>query len=401
MSRTISSLCIAGMASLALLTPSAAHAAGTGAQGDANAITVSLFGESGDSGTVRATNNGSGEQKTGDTTPELGLIGGQDLIRTGVLVQDAMATNDGTSVACAGIAGDESAVVRIGDNERCITEEGDINIDLVELDLTTLLDIEPIAGNESLGTVLGPLGTALEEEILTELQAGLDSFNEQGLTGALSAELGALEASCTYADGDAEGTTFLADLGLGLTVGEQNLSLITSDFDPQPAPNTKVVTELDAVANLLIDELEDSLRAELAGVAGVTDEVQTNIINAIITDELRAQVLQQVEDNLIDITLNKQDERGRSIRVTGLEAVVLPNAEENGAPAPLLDLDLANVGCGPFRGIPGTTDGAGNPVPTVVNAGEDSMPWAQSGLLGLMALLVGGGTVVALRRARS
>lgn len=402
MSRTISSLCVAGLASFALLTPTAAHAAPDGARGEANAVTLSILGESGDSGTVLATNDGTGEEKTGEEQPALTVLGGQDLIGAGILIQDAVARDNATSAACAGVTGDEGAVANIGEADRCISEEDNVSLDLDEVDLAALLDIELVTGTGTLGDLLGTLGEELEGQVLTELQAGLDAFTAAGLTGALGLELGALESACTYDNGQADGTTYLTDIGLNLTIGETTVPVIDEDYDPGPDPNTKPLSEFGAVVDLLVDELEASLSDELDDIALLTDPVQAQIL-AEITPQLEEQVLAQIEENLIDITLNKQTRQGSSIQVTGLEAIVLPTAEEGGAPAPLVELQLANVGCGPFAGAApgGPTDSEGNPVPTVVNAGEGSTPWMQGGLLGGLALLVAGGTVVGLRRARS
>ncbi len=110
-----------------------------------------------------------------------------------------------------------------------------------------------------------------------------------------------------------------------------------------------------------------------------------------------------MEENLIEVILNKQETSlgGRRIDVTGLYIRLLPAAEAAGAPAPLAQVELANVGCVPMAAagrVP--TDGAGNPVPTQVNAGSDVSGTFATSLLALLAALAALGTFLAVRRAR-
>lgn len=72
-------------------------------------------------GTVTASNDGtmaSPGTVTGNTTPALSILGGQTLLSVGVLVQQAVANNDGTSAACAGVVGN-GGLIQIGPGGGC------------------------------------------------------------------------------------------------------------------------------------------------------------------------------------------------------------------------------------------------------------------------------------------
>src|SRR5438270_12685975 len=75
-------------------------------QATANAITANL-GTSGllNTGTCAATSNGTTATQTGSCSPSISLLNGQTVITAGVLTQTAVANNNGTSAACAGLLG--------------------------------------------------------------------------------------------------------------------------------------------------------------------------------------------------------------------------------------------------------------------------------------------------------
>jgi hypothetical protein len=405
MSRTVTSLCVAGLTSLALITPTAAHADDhTGAQSEANAITATILGETADSGTVRATNDGSGEQKTGPVNPLPTVLPDQPYAGIGVLAQDAVADNDGNSAACAGIAGDGGSanVIEIGDSD-CIEPGDNIDLALVDLDLSVLLEGEVIDGSDAtLADLLTTLTAGESDTLVAALQSAVDDLEANLGNAGLALDAGAIESSCTY-DGQAEGTTFLTRAGISLLIPEHGREQVLT-FDPEPDPNTRVVTELDEVIALILEDLRDGMNDNLDTLTdAVYDSLLTPVVQEQIVEAAIAQLqpaLAEVEGNLLELILNKQTRDGDSIAVTGLSASLLPGAAQFDAPE-ILELDIANVGCGPFRAAGGPTDSEGNPVPTVVNAGEGSTPWVQSGLLGGLALLVAGGTAFGLRRARS
>ena len=72
-----------GATTLATMAMGPALAAETVAQAEANALTVAVAGEGGDSGTVRATHDGEELTKTGDTEPPVSVLQGQDLLDVG------------------------------------------------------------------------------------------------------------------------------------------------------------------------------------------------------------------------------------------------------------------------------------------------------------------------------
>ena len=415
MNRGVMLACVAGLSSLAALAPGAAYAADTGARGEANALQVTLGGESQGTGSVVTTNDGSGETKTGDADPPVSVLPDQVLATIGVLAQDATARDDGTSAACAGVAGDGGSVVEIGDSG-CLTPGDNIALRLADLDLSVLLEGEVVDGTGTLGDVLSVLGGGDLATVLAALQTGLDDLEAEIGDAGLVLDTGEVETHCS-ADGDtAEGTTTLTDAGVRAVVpgvGERSLF----EFDPSPAPNTDLLTDLDEVATLLLDELrtafEDNLDAIADPVLGaVVDTIKTQVVDAAVAQV--APELAPLEDNVLHVVLNRRPDDGSagSISVTGIAAEVLPAAAQAGAPSPLLALEIANVGCGPVDVAPvdedddqggagggssdpattPQTDTAGNPVPTTVNAGADGgsgpgrLLVALAGLLGMGVL---------------
>lgn len=73
-----------------------------------------------DTGTEVAENDGSEESVSASEQPLVALLAGQDVLSAGVLGEVAVANNDGTSAACAGVAG-EGGAVEIGDPAGCVT----------------------------------------------------------------------------------------------------------------------------------------------------------------------------------------------------------------------------------------------------------------------------------------
>ncbi|MCA1691328.1 MAG: choice-of-anchor P family protein [Acidimicrobiales bacterium] len=107
------------MASILILgTPDLALADTSGATGQA--ATVQLLGQPAVStGQVAASNDGISQTKTGNSTPSLSILGVQTILSDGSLFQDAVANNDGTSAACAGIIGANGAI-QIGPSQSCL-----------------------------------------------------------------------------------------------------------------------------------------------------------------------------------------------------------------------------------------------------------------------------------------
>src|SRR5690349_4319404 len=122
----------AALGCLALLAPGSAYAADTGAWGGATALRGEVAGQVLDSGRYVVTNDGTGEMTDGDHEPPLSVLGGQTLMSGGVLAQDAGTTDDGTSAACAGLAGEGATMAGIG-SDRCIEPDGLLTLDLATL----------------------------------------------------------------------------------------------------------------------------------------------------------------------------------------------------------------------------------------------------------------------------
>ncbi|MEZ0494443.1 hypothetical protein AB2L28_19570 [Kineococcus sp. TBRC 1896] len=113
---------IAGAAALGLAV--AGPAAADTADSTATAATLSLLGAPAlSSGPVTANSDGTTTSTSGDPTPSLSLLGTQNLITAGVLVQRATATPLGTSAACAGLVGSGGSLT-IGADGRCVVAPG-------------------------------------------------------------------------------------------------------------------------------------------------------------------------------------------------------------------------------------------------------------------------------------
>lgn len=389
---------VVGAATLMLLTAGPGSAATPVSQATATALTISVAASPADSGTTSATNDGSGEVKTGEANPPVSVLGNQQLLNLGVLAQDATAKvsgRDGVSAACSGVAGDGASVANVGDSN-CLTPGRPVGISIANLDLTGAVLIDPesalggLAGlNVVMDQLVGPLTSTISD--------ALEPLGETGLGGTL----GAVQARCTARPGTASGTANIADTKLALSVGGQSIDLV--ELPASPPPNTHVVTDLDVVLNTVLDalrtDLNNTLDGALSGLSNVIDPVQDQIV-----DQLIAQVADQLaplEENVLDIVLNKQvrPQRG-AIEVTALDLQVLPAAAEfiDGS---LVAAEIAKVTCGPSRrvGEPGEGPGPKPDVPTVVDAGvagdqpaggDDAALWAAALLLlGAAAGLMG------------
>jgi hypothetical protein len=100
----------------------AGPAAADTSQARATAARVTLLNASVlDTGQVAASNDGSGEVKTGATSTT--ILAGQTLLTAGVFAQDATAGSDGTSAACAGAVG-AGGLVQIGPSGGCTATIG-------------------------------------------------------------------------------------------------------------------------------------------------------------------------------------------------------------------------------------------------------------------------------------
>jgi hypothetical protein len=74
------------------------------------------------SGTRLAKNDGATTTYSGPSSGGLGLLNGQSVLAAGVIVQQAYAFNNGSSVACAGVVG-SGGLIQLGDSGNCVVKD--------------------------------------------------------------------------------------------------------------------------------------------------------------------------------------------------------------------------------------------------------------------------------------
>jgi hypothetical protein len=363
---------LTGVTALALMTMGPALAAEIVSQASANALTIAVAGNGQGSGTVTATHDGKDESVRGETSPPVHLLGGQQLLSAGVLAQEATASADGdgagASAACAGIAGQGGSVVQIGDSS-CLRPGQPIGLTFANLDLSDVVVFDE-------DTPLAPLNEATDPVIenavgpLTQ-QISAAVTEQAGNGGIFGGSLGAVESRCTSAaGGGASGTTTIVDGRIGAGFGGQTVDLL--DFPVHPAPNTKLVTDLDKVVDLFLDavrnDLNNTLNGQAAELKQAINPIQDQIVDAVI-GEIAPQ-LAPLEENVLSATLNAQVRPAiDSIKVTAIHLEVLPAARAQ-LGAPVAEADLANVSCGPNGRVTRTSQSLPE-VPTVIDSGTD------------------------------
>lgn len=331
-----------GVATLTALTMAPAAAAPIASRASANALTLSVAGNPFDSGIVRATNDGTGEIKTGVVNPPISVLLNQNVLDIGALAQDAEATivnRNGNSQACSGIAGDGASVANVGESN-CITPGQPVGVNIANLDLTGAVLIDPESALAPFGA-LQPIIDQLVAPLTQAISQGLAPLGATGLQGTL----GAVQARCDATPGNANGTANIVDSSLSLDIAGNTTEIL--NFPANPPPNLKVVTDLDQALGVLIDALRVDLNttfdAQLAPLQLIIDPIQQQLVDTLIKDI--SDQLQPLEDNLLDITLNKQTRSPGAIEVTALDLRLLPAASQFGQPD-LIDLQIANVTCG-------------------------------------------------------
>ena len=346
----------------------------------ANALTVSVAGNENGSGNVTATNDGSGEKKTGDTEAPISDSGAQDFLSAGVLAQEATAraaNGTGTSAACAGLAGDGGSIVNLGGSE-CLKPTNQVNGSFGSFDPSTLLPtaLDPLPADvtSQLSTATGPVTSAIEAALGT-LQ---DQFGDMGLQAGVKV----IEGRCTASPGQAQGSARIVDGKVVVTGGGQTITLL--DLPVNPPPNTHLVTDFDKVADTVVAALRTQLSSSLTGPltpleAALGDGLAT--LKAQVIDAVADQVktnLAPLEQNVLDITLNKQTRPSAgAIRVNALDLQLLPVAREQ-LGSSLVSLQIGNVVCGPSGHEATAAPAAPAPkapkLPTAVSAGYGEMP---------------------------
>ena len=385
---------------LALMAMGPALAADIVSRSSANALTIAIAGNGQGSGTVTATHDGKHESVQGETAPPVHVLGGQQLLSAGVLAQEATATADGDgagrSAACAGIAGQGGSVAQIGDSS-CLRPGQPIGLTFANLDLSDLVvfdqntPLAPLnqATNPAIEQAVGPLTQQISQAVTQQAGNG----------GIFGGSLGAVESRCTSTADGAGGTTTIVDGRIGAGFGGQNVDLL--DFPVHPAPNTRLVTDLDKVVGLFLDavrhDLNNTLDGQAAPLAAAIDPIQEQIVDAAIGQI--APQLKPLEENVLSATLNAQTRPTvDSIRVTAIHLEVLPAASAQ-LGAPLAQADLANVTCGPNGQVTRTSQPL-PAVPTVIDSGtEGGSGWVGDYALVAGALvLAGAGGLIAYRR---
>jgi hypothetical protein len=375
-----------GAAAVSLLAVAPVFAAAPVSQSSAQAINLSIAGNSVISQEVTASHDGTSEESVDNSTiPTLvDLLPVNTALAVGVAPQEAVANADGTSYACAGIAGTGGGLVKVG-NERCELNGEPLTLDLGSLDLGTLPGPSG-ALTTALEPLLGALGPVLDQVVDAVVDGIADTpLGEIGLTGSLSA----IEGSC-YADPDAAvGDTRLVDSSGGSDATPISVSLpgvaepiVLLNLPANPPPNTHVLVNLDTVTQTLIDALTVQLNTMVQGalvplagpLVGLLQQVQDQVV-VVLVDALQP-LLQPLQENVLDILLNKQvvGDAGRSIEVTALEIDVLP-ALAQFAGGSLVGGEIGKVSCGPNTRVtvdepdPDPTPTDGTEPPTVVDSG--------------------------------
>jgi len=342
-------------------------------------------------------NDGTSETRTGQETPPASVLVGQEVITSGVLAQEATARADGTSAACAGLAGDGGSVVRIG-GSRCLEPGDQLNATLGALDLTDLVVADPasaLAGLNGVQPVIDQLAPIIDQAVAPVAE----QFGDLGLI----AGLGVVQGRCTASLGSVHGSATLADAGITLRAPSGDITLLTLPVNP--APNTHLTTDLSDVLNLVLEavrtDLNESLEGNAAPLQAIIDPIQEQIVNNVVT-QIETN-LGPLEENVLDITLNRQIRSGNdAIKVRALDLQLLPVVEEQLGSA-LVSLQIGNAACGPSGRIAaaaGPLPAEPTALPTAVSAGYATAPGTSSTpgddhtnaiVLGAFAVLIASG----------
>jgi hypothetical protein len=419
---------IIGAATVSALAVAPAFAAAPVSQASAQSLQLSISGNSVVSQKVTASNDGTSETKNdASTIPTIAsILPDNNLLGAGVAPQQAGANTDGTSYACAGIAGTGGGIVKIG-NRACDLNGKPLTIDLGHLDLGNVI----LGSDSALGKALQPLQAPLLDplgknvnQVVTTLSSNLAGtpLGQIALGGSLSA----IEGACTADPAKATGDARLVDTSGGSKVtpiavtlpdgkgGTQTLTLV--NLPANPPPNTHVPVDLDKVTQTLVTALNVELDTAVAGalkplgLGPALQQVQDAVVKQLV-DNLRDPLLKPLQDNILDITLNKQStgDNGRSIDVTALDLQVLPAAKQF-AGSSLVSGVIGHVTCGP-NNRPAAVSPPSNTtvktpktpdVPTVVDSGlaghEDHTARNVLGATGALLLVAGTAGLVGYRR---
>jgi len=388
---------ILGAAAVSTLAVAPAFAATNVSSASAQALQLSIANNSVVSQIRTATNDGSTEtSNNASTLPDLvSLIPGNNALKAGVAVQQAKANPDGTSYACAGLAGTGGGLVTVG-QESCNLRGGPLTLDLgsLDLDLTNLLGGNGAITSALNGVLGGPLSAITGA--LTSVVNPLTTALGQALTVKLSGGLSVVEASCTANPEAAQGKAEILDtsgdktIPITLTLGNQTINLLTVDTSVAAKPGgTDVLVKLDTVTAALFqaiqDEITNVVQGQLAAVSDsvikpITDALQGQVITALV--QALQPVLQAVSDNLLKITVNDvtPGDGGKSVKATALSVKVLGAAAPFLDGAGLVDVTVGKVSCGPNEKVTSTPET--NPTPTTPEDTPDIPTVVDSGVAG-------------------
>lgn len=431
MNRRILRLCaVIGTATVSTLAVAPVFAAATVSQATAQSLQLSIAGNSAVSQQVSASNDGSTETKNDASTVPLiaDLVPANTLLHVGVAPQEARAFKDGTSYACAGIAGTGGGIATVG-HSSCNVDGKPLTINLANLSLGNALltndsalgsALNGIPGIGGTGGLLDTLGVTLNQ-LVTQVSGAINGtpLGEIGIGGSLSA----IEGTCTANPDSATGDARLVDTSGGSAQTPITLNLpgvapiVLVNLPANPPPNTHVLTGLDTVTQSVINGLKQELATAIQGqlnslgLGAVLQQVQDTVITQLVAN--LQPLLTALEQNILDITLNKQvkSDGGKKIEVTALDLQVLPAAAQFTGSS-LISGQIGHVTCGPNRAaettppnsIPQSPQNPESPqVPTVVAAGvaghgDDT---ARNVLLatGALMLLAGAAGLAGFRRS--
>lgn len=411
---------LAGAGALVLLAASPGSAAEPVAEASATGLVLTVLNTPTDSGSFTATNDGEDETTSGSRNPLITALANQSFIQAGTLSQDAATSatsRGGKAVACAGLAGDGATLLSV-ENGFCLdpANNAQINAGTLKLADVQLVQSEVLQGLDAqLQAALQPL--------LTPVLTAVDGAVDQVLTALgdpdIVLDLGTVQSQCTADLTDALGASQLTNASLYIDLPAPAGRVTLIDFPTAPAPNTKLLTDLDDVVAEINSGLQTQLEQGLAGILAPLGPVADEIITTI-NDNVIAAVADQLgplEDNILDVTLNKQTTGNRSIEVTALDLRLLPAAAQF---VDLVNIEIGRSSCeaAPRAAVPTEdptpTDDPTNPdnptpaIPTSVPAGEFSPTGGSSngavnaaiatGALVLLSLLAAVGGTYGFRR---
>ncbi|BBH16583.1 hypothetical protein Back2_08700 [Nocardioides baekrokdamisoli] len=334
------------------------------AYADANGLHLSLLGSpTVDSGTSTSTTDGKTSKTcvTGATLsqidgcpggPLVQLLGNQSLIpSTAVVAQNSkatMASQDGVSQACAGLAGSGATVVSVGSGD-CIKGGQQLSLDPGSINLTNLQ-----LSSAGILTGLTTPVQALLQPLLTPILSTLSSSVLSPLSGAIPIHLtlGAVSAYCSATPTTVSGNGTVA--GLSLVVGlPAPIGPITIPLNVGTGKNVHVLTNLDQVVTAIKNGVVNALDGQVTGIAGINtllggvgsalDQI-LGTINDNVVKAIEGQ-LAPLEQNILDGVINAQSQTAAphpTISITALDLKVLPVLGNQG-----IDLRVGKVDCGP------------------------------------------------------